>query len=172
MEDEDSREELHLCTLAELQIKLHDKLIQDSGDDSDSGLPEELQKTGVQHVVEFGDVHKCSIPLQVIQKLPFIILQEKDLEPELLREQWSLVRKASELGNLQEMKEVQQKFPQLFHFKHAALKGLFRFMGSFNDGQVDSELCSDVSSEHFMDATGPFTASGLHCADVLIQEQK
>ena len=33
--DEDTREELNLCTLTELQIKLYDKLIQDSGDDSD-----------------------------------------------------------------------------------------------------------------------------------------
>ena len=179
LEDEDTREELHLCTLAELQIKLHDKLIQDaSGDDSDSGLPEELQKTGVQHVVEYGEVHKASIPLQVIQDLPFIILREKDLQPELLQEQWSLVCKASEMGDLQRMREIQEKFLQRFHFQHEAVKGLFRFMNdlqhyeTFNKDASVEKAESDVSSEHFTESAGPFTASGLHGADALIQEQK
>ena len=31
---------------------------------------------------------------------------------------------------------------------------------------------SEVSSEHFMDVTGPFTHSGLHGEDALVQEQK
>ena len=159
LEDEDSREELHNCTLAELQIALNTPIIQDaSGDDSDSGLPEELQKTGVQHVVEFGEVHKSSIPLHIIQKLPFIILQEKDLEPEILKEQWGLIRKASELGNLQDMKEVKEKFVQRFHWQHAAVKGMLHFMDdlqhfqTFNKDASVEKADSDVSSEHFMDA--------------------
>ena len=76
------------------------------------------------------------------------------------------------------MKEVKEKFIQRFHFQHAAVKGMFRFMDdpqhhqTFNKDASDDKADSDVSSEHFMDTTGPFTASGLHGADVLIQEQK
>ena len=111
-------------------------------------------------MVEFGEVHKCSIPLQVIENLPFIIIQEKELQPELLKEQWSLIREASELGNLQEMKVVQQKFVQRFHFKHGAVQGMFRFMDdlqhyeAFNPSAskdaVDIPVAdSDASSEHY-----------------------
>jgi hypothetical protein len=34
--------------------------------------------------VEYGTVHKSSIPIEVLQKLPFIIIQEKDLPAEVL----------------------------------------------------------------------------------------
>jgi len=109
-------------------------------------------------VVDFGEVHKSSIPLQVIQKLPFIIIQEKDLWNELHKEQWGLIRKASELGNLQDMKEVKEKFVQRFHWQHAAVKGMLRFMDdlqhyqTFNKDASEEKADSDVSSEHFMDA--------------------
>jgi hypothetical protein len=171
LEDEDSREELHCCTLAQLQMKLDEPLIQDAdGDDSDSGLPDELQTTGLQHIVEYGTVHKSSIPIEVIQKLPFIIIQEKDLPAELLKEQWELIREASQLGDLQEMRKTQEMFVQRFHFKHAAIQGMFRFMDdiqhykAFNPGHFgvdvpvgDSEEASlhgftdkeESSSEHY-----------------------
>ena len=112
-------------------------------------------------MVEFGAVHKASIPLQVIQRLPFIIIQEKDLDNQLLQEQWSLIRKASELANLQDMREVKEKFVQRFHYKHEAVKGLFRFMDDLQhyqthnpDASVEKaeKADSDVSSEHFEDA--------------------
>jgi hypothetical protein len=179
LEDEDSREELHNCTMAELQIALNTPVTQDaSGDDSDSGLPQEFQTTGIAHVKEFGEVHKSPIPIQVIQKLPFIMVQEQDLHYDLHKEQWSLIRKASELGSLQDMKEVKEKFIQRFHWQNPAVKGLFRFMDdlqhyqTFNKDTSDEKADSDVSSEHFMDAVGPFTASGLHGETALVQEQK
>ena len=47
-----------------------------------------------------------------------------------------------------------------------------------SESQAASEMVasekaeSDVSSEHFMDVSGPFTQSGLHGEDALVQEQK
>jgi hypothetical protein len=157
LEDEDSREELHNCTLAELQIALNTPLVQElSGDDSDSGLPEELQSTGIQHVVEFGQVHKASIPIEVIQKLPFIFVHEEELGFPLLQEQWKLIVRASELEDLQSNRKVREAFIQRFHYKHDALKGLFRFMTdiqhytTFNQNtsnDAEDTKDSDVSSE-------------------------
>ena len=105
---------------------------------------------------------------------------EQELQPELLHEQWSLIKKASKMADLQEIRQVQEKFVQRFHFKHPAVKGMYRFMDSFmvSESQAASEMVasekagSDVSSEHFMDVTGPFTQSGLHGQDALVQEQK
>ena len=89
-----------------------------------------------------------------------------------------MVRKASELANLQSMGTIKEKFVQRFHWQHAAVKGMFRFMDdlqhyqTFNKDTSVEKAGSDVSSEHFMNTVGPFTASGLHGADVLIQEEK
>ena len=75
------------------------------------------------------------------------------------------------------MKEVKEKFVQRFHFQHEAVKGTLRFMDdlqhyqTFNKDASVEKSDSDVSSEHFNDTVGPFTATGLHGADVLIQEQ-
>ncbi len=47
-----------------------------------------------------------------------------------------------------------------------------------SESQAASEMvasekaCSDVSSEHFMDVSGPFTATELHGEDALVQQQK
>jgi hypothetical protein len=89
-----------------------------------------------------------------------------------------------------EIRQVQQKFVQMFHFKHAAVKGMFRFMDdlqhyqTFNkESLVASEeaslhgftdkAASDVSSEHFMETDSAlFTQSGLHGSAPLVQEPK
>ena len=119
--------------------------------------------------MEFGAVHKSSIPIDILQKLPFIIIQEQDLHYDLHKEQWALIRKASELGGLQDMKEVKVKFAQRFHFKNPAVQGMLRFMDdiqhyqTFNPDASDDKA-SDVSSENF-------TASGLH-GDALVQIPK
>jgi hypothetical protein len=148
LEDMDSREELHNCTLTELQIALNTTIIQElSGDDSDSGLPEELQSTGIQHVVEFGAVHKSSIPIGIIQKLPFIFVQEQDLGFPQLQEQWTLIRKGSELEDLQNMRSIKQSFIQRFHYKHDALKGLFRFMTDLQHYQTFNKDTSEEKEE-------------------------
>ena len=84
------------------------------------------------------------------------------------------------MADLQEIREVQEKFVQRFHFKHPAVKGMYRFMDSFmvseslaaSETVVSDKAGSDVSSEHFMDTTGPFTATELHGDDALVQEQK
>jgi hypothetical protein len=144
----DSREELHNCTLAELQIALNTPIIQESsGDDSDSGLPEELQSTGIQHVVEFGAVHKASIPIGIIQKLPFIFVHEQDLHYPQLQEQWTLIRKASELEDLSDNRKVKEAFIQRFHYQHDALKGLFRFMTDLQHYKTFNQDTSDETEE-------------------------
>ena len=174
LDDEDSRDELHNCTMTELQIALNTPVTQDaSGDDSDSGLPEELQTTGVEHIMEFGAVHKSSIPIDILQKLPFIIIQEQDLHYDLHKEQWALIRKASELGGLQEMKEVKVKFAQRFHFKNPAVQGMFRFtLGWINDIPDASDQKADASDDKASDVSSEnFTASGLH-GDALVQIPK
>jgi hypothetical protein len=185
--DLDHREELHLLTMAELQIKLQEKLIQeaDGADDSDSGLPAELQSDGIHHVASYGDVHKNSIPLEVIQKLPYIFMAEQEIQPELLHEQWTLIKKASKMADLQEIRQVQEKFVQMLHFKHAAVKGMFRFMDNFmvTESQAASKeasshgftdkAASDVSSEHFMETDERlFTHSELHGNAPLAQGPK
>ena len=82
---------------------------------------------------------------------------EKKLDAELLKEQWALIRKASELGNLEDTKEVKEKFIQRFHWQHSAVKGLLRFMDDLQHYQVHNpdasveKADSDVSSEHFED---------------------
>jgi hypothetical protein len=105
---------------------------------------------------------------------------EKELQPELLQKQWSLIKQASKMADLQEIREVQEKFVQRFHFKRSAVKGMYRFMDSFmvSESQAASEMvasekaASVVSSEHFMDVSGPFTATELHGEDALVQEPK
>ena len=150
LSDLDHREELHLFQMAELQDILQKDLIQEAdngADDSDGGLPSELQAAGIQHEVSYGQVHKNSIPLEIIQKLPYIFMIEKGLQPELLLQQRTLVKASKD-------KDVQIKFMQRFHFKHGSLKGIRRFMDNFmvSESQAISEQAlSDVSSEHFMD---------------------
>jgi hypothetical protein len=79
------------------------------------------------------------------------------LDADPLKEQWGLIRKASELGNLQDMKEVKEKFVQRFHWQHAAVKGMLRFMDdlqhyqTFNKDASGEKADSDVSSKHFQD---------------------
>jgi hypothetical protein len=164
--------------MAELQDILQKDLIQEAdngADDSHGGLPSELQTTGIQYVASFGEVHKNSIPKEVIQKLPYIFMVKKELQPEFLQKQWSLIKKASKMADLQEIRQIQEQFVQRFHFKHEALKGMYRFMDNFmvSESQAASEMAaSDVSSEHFMDVTGPFPQSGLHGQEALVQEQK
>jgi hypothetical protein len=56
---------------------------------------------------------------------------------------------------------------------------MYRFMDSFmvSESQAASEMVasekagSDVSSEHFMDVSGPFTQSGLHGEDALFKNR-
>ena len=91
-----------------------------------------------------------------------------------------VAHKASKMADLQEIRQIQEKFVQRFHFKHPAIKGVYRFMDNFMESKsqaasvtVASDMeDSDVSSEHFMDVTGPFTHSGLHGQDALVQEEK
>ena len=105
---------------------------------------------------------------------------EHELQPELLQKQWSLIKKASKMADLQGIRQVQEKFVQRFHFKHPAVKGMYRFMDSFmvSESQAASEMVasekagSDMSSEHFMDVSGQFTATELHGEDAVVQEQK
>ena len=56
---------------------------------------------------------------------------------------------------------VKERFIQRFHYKHEAVKGLFRFMNELQHYQVHNpdtsvekaeKAESDVSSEHFEDA--------------------
>ena len=189
--DLDHREELHLLTMAELQMALRETLIQDNAvadnaaDDSDLGHPSELQSGGVQYVASYGQVHKNSVPMEIIQKLPYIFMVEDELQPDLLQKQWMLIKQASQMADLEEIRQVQEKFVQMFHFKHAAIKGMFRFMDNFfvsesQAASVESSLrgftdkaASDVSSEHFME-TDPalFTHSGLHGDEPLVQGPK
>ena len=92
-----------------------------------------------------------------------------------------LIKKASKMADLQEIRQVQEKFVQMFHFKHAAVKGMFRFMDNFMvaESQASSlhgftdKAASDVSSEHFVE-TDPalFTQGGLHGDEPLVQEPK
>ena len=106
---------------------------------------------------------------------------EEELQPELLHEQWTLIKKASKMADLQEIRQVREKFVQMFHFKHAALKGMFRFMDNFTVAEsqaasvpaLSDQAASEVSSEHLM-ATDErlFTHSGLHGDAPLVQGPK
>ena len=94
--------------------------------------------------MDFGFIHKNAVPEEVVRNLPYIFMIEEELQPDLLHEQWSLIKKASLMADLQEIRQIQEKFVQRLHFKHAALKGMYRFMDNLmvSESQVASEMAA------------------------------
>jgi hypothetical protein len=143
---------------AESQIKFQDlvskEIIQEEFNDSDSGVPSELKTSGTDFISPYGEVHKNSVPTEILHRLPFLFINAKDLHPALLQEQWKSLQDLGSYLQCNEFKEIKMKFIQRFHFNHSAINGIRRFIQDLKVQGIKQKMTSvdsDSSEEQMKD---------------------